>query len=554
MPNFQKGCSDARKLAIWLSAALLLVGGLFNSAQAGPHDDTLYWSSAAKFENLNPYYDLRPEGLAFKHLVWDALFYREQNKPLFKPLLATKLNWISAKSVEVELRQGVVFHNGDPFTADDILETVRRLKDPEVGLPRHRGIKWIQSVKRLGPYKVRFDLVQPTPNLMELLSGPFVILPKGSWDNTPLDDNGRPNYSRMAPVGSGPYQVTRIVPDRYVEVERFRRYSQGPKKKSFIRRIKFETIDSSSERLAQLLNGRLDFIWRISKDAHQQLLRDGAPIQLIKSPSLRIAFLVMNRAGRNNENSPLRDVRIRRAIAHAIDRDEIAHKVFGSRLNVIQALCHPAQVGCIQDVRVYEYSPDTARELLEGSVFDGSSLIGPPIIIKWRNRIVDALDMWAKYLPGEPDDALEIRSYRNHPASLDIASYLKTVGIDAYVKEFSSFQTALANVQAGKVDLAHVTWASHGSFDLADLLNPLFRGGLLDYCNDVKINRWLNVAADTNDQKVRNHAYRNILVRLQDIACVLPLFSYTTFYAFSKQLDLMPALDDVPRFYSARWK
>ena len=68
------------------------------------------------------------------------------------------------------------------------------------------------------------------------------------------------------------------------------------------------------------------------------------------------------------------------------------------------------------------------------------------------------------------------------------------------------------------------------------------------------INRWLNVATATNDQKARNQAYRNILVRLQDIACVLPLFSYTTFYAFSKQLDLMPALDDVPRFYSARWK
>ena len=59
MPNFQKGCSDVRKLAIWLAAALWLVGGLFNSAQAGPQDDTLYWSSAAKFENLNPYYDLR---------------------------------------------------------------------------------------------------------------------------------------------------------------------------------------------------------------------------------------------------------------------------------------------------------------------------------------------------------------------------------------------------------------------------------------------------------------------------------------------------------------
>jgi peptide/nickel transport system substrate-binding protein len=245
----------------------------------------------------------------------------------------------------------------------------------------------------------------------------------------------------------------------------------------------------------------------------------------------------MNRAGRNYEDSPLRDVRIRRAIAHAIDRNEIAHKVFGSRSNVIQALCHPAQVGCIREVPVYEYSPDTAKKLLKAAAYD-----------------VNYHRLWAEYLPGEPVNDMEIRSYRNHPASLDMADYLKAVGIDSHVKEFPSFQTALANVQAGQVDLAHITWASNGSLDLADLLNPLFRDGPLDYCNDAKINRWLNVATDTNDQKARNQAYRNILVRLQDIACVLPLFSYTTFYAFSKQLDLMPALDDVPRFYSARWK
>ena len=543
MPNFQKnGCARARKLVFWHTVVPLLVCGFLYTAHAGPRDDTLYWSSAAEFENLNPYNDLRPESLAFKHLVWDTLFYRDPNRPVFKPLLATRLNWISTTSVEIELRQGVVFHNGDHFTADDIVETVRRLKNSQVGLPNHRGIQWIKNVKKLGSHKVSFDLVQPTPNLMELLSGPFVILPKATWANAPLD-NGRPHYSRIAPVGSGPYRVTRIEPGRYVEVEKFDRYFQGPKSKAFIRRIKFETIENSSERLSQLLNGHLDFIWRISKNAYEQLHGEGAPIQLIKSPSLRIAFLLLNRAGRNDDDSPLRDVRIRRAIAHAIGRDEIAHKVFGSRSNVLKALCHPAQVGCIRDVRVYEYSPDTARKLLKNAAYDGS-----------HHRSVNAINMWAKYLPGEPAGALEIRSYRNHPASLDMANYLKAVGIDSHVKEFSDFQTALADVQAGLVDLAHVTWASYGSLDLADLLNPLFRDGPLDYCNDTKINHWLNVAMHTNDQKDRNIAYRKILVRLQDIACVLPLFSYTTFYALSKQLELVPALDDVPRFYSARWK
>ena len=51
-----------------LVCCFFLIFGIWSTAQAGPRDDTLYWSSAAKFENLSPYYDFRPEGLAFKHL------------------------------------------------------------------------------------------------------------------------------------------------------------------------------------------------------------------------------------------------------------------------------------------------------------------------------------------------------------------------------------------------------------------------------------------------------------------------------------------------------
>jgi len=552
MPNFLKGWPEARKFVVRFGVLALSLFGIWTTAQAGPRDDTLYWSSAAKFENLSPYYDFRPEGLAFKHLVWDTLFYRERNKPVFKPQLATKLTWMGTTTVEIELRQGVVFHNGDRFTADDILETVRRLKDPGVGLPRHRGIKWIGNIEKLGSHKVRIDLVQPTPNLMEILSGPFVVVPKAVWANAPLDESGRPDYRRMDPVGSGPYRVTRIEPDSNVEVERFRRYFAGPKSKSYIRRIKFETVEDSSERLSQLLNGRLDFIWRISNRAYEQLGSEGVPIQLIKSPSLRIAFLVMDRAGRNDEKSPLRDVRVRRAIAHAINRGEIARKTFGSRSNVVQALCHPAQIGCIRDVRSYEYSPETAKKLLKEAGY------GPA----GKYRIIDKLNTLATRLPGKPPEKMErlrsiaadILSYRNHSATRDMTLYLKAVGIDSRVEEYSGYETALASLRAGKIDLAHMTWASHGSFDLADLLNPLFRNGSLDYCSDAEVNRWLDVAANTNDRKVRNRAYRNILVRLQDIACVLPLFSYTTYYAYSKRLEFMPALDDVPRFYNTRWK
>ena len=69
---------------------------------------------AAKF-NLSPYYDFRPEGLAFKHLVWDRYSANRISRNLSA---RSKLKWIGTTTVEVELRQGVVFHNGDRFTAN----------------------------------------------------------------------------------------------------------------------------------------------------------------------------------------------------------------------------------------------------------------------------------------------------------------------------------------------------------------------------------------------------------------------------------------------------
>ena len=94
----------------------------------------------------------------------------------------------------IELRRGVVFHNGDRFTADDILETVRRLKDPNAGLPRHRAIRWIGDVEKLGS-KVRFNKRQTEFDGASLWT--LCGRSQGNLGNAPLDDNGRPDYRRM---------------------------------------------------------------------------------------------------------------------------------------------------------------------------------------------------------------------------------------------------------------------------------------------------------------------------------------------------------------------
>ena len=532
---------------------IAMLGVCAKDGSAGPNEDILYWGSASELETVTHYYDFRPEVEAISRLVWDRLFYREPNSPTYRPNLARKLVWRGITTVEIDLRTDIVFHNGDRFTADDIVETVRRLKDPDLGFPKHRGIEWIGVVEKVSRFKVRIDLKRPMPHLLEILSGPFVVIPRAAWQSAPLEASGRVDYSRMPPIGSGPYRVTRIEPGVQIELERFRSYHQSPKGKPRINRIVFSTVTDAAERRQHLMDGRLDFLSGLSKPAVDRMEREGAPVRVQRAPSMRIAFLAMDRAGRSSERTPLRKLMVRRAIAHAVNREELARLAFGPVSQVQHALCHPAQFGCTKDVIKYPYDPKMAVELLR------AASIGPASNV----RIVDQLNTFGELLPGSPPDLkakplrtinLDIVSYRNHPVSEAIARYLRAVGIDARVEAYSRFGTAISRLESGRLELAHMTWASHGAMDIAETLNRLFRNGALDYCRDAEVNRWLDVAANTNDRKVRLLGYSNALKRLQELACILPLYNYTSFYAHSKRLDFKPSLDDVLRFYLARWK
>lgn len=554
MPGFRINFSFRGKVRRVVIALLSLMAAVHfaGRSDAGPRDDMLYWSTASEFENISPYFDFRPELDIFSHLIWDRLFYRDPNAPTFKPHLATELKWVGITTIELALRKDVVFHNGDRFSADDVLETVRRLKNPKFGAPKHRAVAWIAKIEKLSDYRVRIDLKRPMPHVLELLAGPLIIVPRSVWRSAPIDANGKPDYIRMAPVGSGPYRVTRIDPRTGVELERYRRYHDGPKGRPAIGRIMFTSVSDPRERLEQLLDGRIDWLGNLAKEAVDRLETIGAPVQLARTPSMRIAFLMMDGAGRNGKLSPFKDPRVRHAVAHSINRAEIARNIFGSTSKVMHSFCFPKQIGCAQDVPRYTYDPEKSKKLLRSAGYGPAS----------GNRVADVLNTLGERLPGESIDKKkrlksivgDIVSYRNHPASEAMSLYLQAIGIDSRVEEYSNFETAERRLKSGGLDLAHMTWASHGSLDVADILNPLFRNGQLDYCRDNEINRWLDVAANTKVGKARNRAFQNALKRLQDLACIIPLFNYTTFYAYSRRLSFTPTLDDVPRFYRAKWK
>ncbi len=511
---------------------LVVVLGTFLVPQylaAGPSNDTLYWSTGREISSIVPYYNLNDETRIFERLVWDTLIYRVPNSAVFKPQLATSFKWIGATSIELELRRDVVFHDGSRFSADDVRVTIEHLKRESSKVPSLRPVSWIKNVEQLGRYKLRINLHRPVPHALEFLAGPLPILPQHIWRTAVVGRDGGIDFGTAAPIGTGPYRVARIDPGRSIELERNRRYFAGPKGRPAIGRIVFKSVPDAESRLQQLLDGRQDWIWGLSKHAVDRLVERGAPIRLLGSASMRVAFLAFDGAGRGNPDTPLRDVRVRRALSHAINRAEISKKIFGKPSTVLHAPCFGTQFGCVKSKFTYEFSPEKAKALLRQAGY------GVPGETLTRDYVDEKGATKQELIYLEPL-RLRLFNYRNRPVANEIKAYLAAVSVELDVEHFPRFESLFPKLRDGGAEMVHFTWGSHGMNDVAAILNPFFRHGTLDSCRDREIKNWLDLAGNTIDRKKRLRFYGNALKRIHDRACVLPLFNYVTFYAHSPRL------------------
>ncbi len=207
-----------------------------SEARAQPTADTLRISWRGVISNLDPYANQSRAGFVIAHEVWDTLVYRNPNDFKIEPLLATSWAWDDDRALTFALRAGVVWHNGDPFSAEDVVYTIntlasdRRLSAPAI-------YNWLEGADVVDTLRVRIRLKRPTPAALEYFAMTIWIWPKAYRERV-----GREGFAR-APIGSGPYRVTR---DRgaqsdaiaRVELVRFDRYYVGsPKGRPAIARI-----------------------------------------------------------------------------------------------------------------------------------------------------------------------------------------------------------------------------------------------------------------------------------------------------------------------------
>jgi peptide/nickel transport system substrate-binding protein len=496
-------------------AGLLAVGAA--SVHAGKANDTLTYASDSEVENVSPYHNNMREGVILAAMAWDTLIYRDTRTGEFKPQLATSWKWDSPTALNVTLRQGVTFQNGDRFSADDVAYTFNEVTSADAKIATRQNTDWIRNVEKIGEYQVRINLKTPFPAALEYLSGPTPIYPAAYFRKVGLE-----GYSK-APIGTGPYRITAVVPGQGVTMVRNAAYfKDSPVPQPKIGNVRFVVIRDPEARLAQLMTGAVDWIWRVPADQADSL-RAAPNIAVLSGETMRVGFMSINNNGTTPESAPFKDPRVRQALNMAINRKGLADSLVRGGSQPVHAPCFRTQFGCeTAKVVKYDYDPAKAKALLAEAGFPNGF----------------DTDLWA---------------YREREYAEAMIGDLRKVGIRARL-HFVQYPALRNEIRSGRAPLSFQAWGSFSINDASAFAGNYFKGGPDDTAKDAQTIALLQTADATLDKNDRKAKYAQALQRISEQAMWAPLFSYSTNYAFTSDLKFDAQPDELPRFFAASWK
>ncbi|HTZ80449.1 MAG TPA: ABC transporter substrate-binding protein [Stellaceae bacterium] len=345
-----------RRLALALTVAISLA----TPAAA----QTLVVGARSEFV-IDPHLMFVGPNMAAARYVFDSLVDRDVDaRP--SPGLAQSWKLIDDRTWELKLRPGVTFHDGAPFTAEDVAFSIRRIptlpNNPGPYTPNLRSITRTEVVDSL---TLRFHTDSPDPVIPGQMTNIFVVSARAAAEATSADfANGK------AAIGTGPFKLVKFVRGERMELERYDRFWGKP---SPWQHITVRVITNDGSRIAALLAGDVDLIEDVPPEEIETLRKSGKAEVFARS-SDRVMYLLPNMAeklplltdadGNSLDRNPLRDPRVRHAISKAIDRKAlIEHVLYGQGIAASQIV--PESFGGYNpDLKVEAYDPAGARALL----------------------------------------------------------------------------------------------------------------------------------------------------------------------------------------------
>lgn len=507
-----------------LALAGVAVLALQSPALANKADDTVAWSTSSQVDTTDVYYQNLREAIITAMNMCDSLVHLNPKTHEYEPLLASSYSWVNPTTLEFKLRQGIKFWDGKSFSAKDVAYTLNHARQKDSGVVTRLLVDWIKNVEAVDPYTVRIFANEPTPAALTYLADQTPIYPDGHYDNAPTlsgNDSGRKDFGAVRPMCTGPYKLEDFKSgSSFTLVKNPDYFKDSPKGEPHIGKLVFTTIPDNDSQMAALMTHKVDWLWSVQPQNAKQLASVPG-ITVTPASTTRMSFLSLDAAGLTGDN-PMQKVKVRQAVAHAINREALTKELVGPGSTVLKSMCYAEQVGCAQDVKQYDYDPALSKKLLAEA--------------------------------GYPDGfSMPLYAYRDRQYTEAVANYLRAVGIRTELK-YLQWKALLPLIRGHKAALAHLSWGSQGMMDASASVSFYFEFGPDDLARDAQVRDWLVSADHETNAKERNELYRKALARIADQAYFIPLFTYGRIYAVNSDLDYPVTADELAHFYMARWK
>ncbi|HEY0956053.1 MAG TPA: ABC transporter substrate-binding protein [Roseateles sp.] len=379
----------------------LLAALSLSAASAAP----LRWAAQNDILTLDPHSQDHNTSNAIGNHIYEGLTRLGRNyRP--EPSLATQWTYLSQTQVRFELRKGVKFHDGSPFTADDVVFSFGRITQPQG--TKQTYVSGIKEVKKVDEHTVDLLLEAPTPMLLQnIISFPIMSKAWSEKNKTTSTQDYKAkeeNYASRNANGTGPYKLVSWQPDQAVKL--VANPDWWDKNPSNVTELSYLPIKSAPTRVAALLSGDVDIVTDLPPQDFFKLKEQGK-VRLLEGSEIRTIFFVMDEGSDELRESsvkgrnPFKDKRVREAMNLALDREAI-------KRSIMRGLSVPAALMIAPGVNGYDAAldrplkPDVAKAkklLAEAGYPNGFEL---PLHCP-NNRYVNdeqvcqaAVSMWAR--------------------------------------------------------------------------------------------------------------------------------------------------------------
>jgi len=451
--------------------------------------------------NLDPRIGTDAVSQNAQQLIFSALMRVDEHLKVV-PDAAERLDNPEPTVYVATLRKGVRFHDGHELTAADVVYTFRSIFDPKLPTPYRGALRMLKSVDARDRYTVVFTLTQPFGSFPVNLVFPMIVP-----DGASLSFNAHP-------VGTGPYRFVRYVTDERVELTAFDQYFGGPPRN---RGVVLKVIPDNIMAGLELRKGVTDVVVNdLPPDIVYQLDRD-PKLKVERSPGTDYQYV-----GFNMLDPILKDVRVRRALSHAIKRKAIIEYLRRGLAIPAVGMMPRESWAFNPDVPVFDYDPARARALLDEAGYPDPDGDGP----------ASRMHLTFKTSTNE---------FFRLQASV-IQEQLRAVGVDLELRTYE-FATLYADVLSGNFQMYSLQWVGGAMAD-PDILRRVFHSNQVPpagfnrgHFSDPRVDRALDDASRSTDEAERRRLFGDAQRLIADQVPYISLWSKTNTVVAQRDLS-----------------